>query len=174
MLSSCKKCIHNSTLFVNLMHLVIVFAREQCVIVCTWLQILCWKLYIITGDQLLISSNSKAVLSIVSVSNVVFSGRSINEWKWQYADKVCSCSSKREKPEPVTSDNCRMCGCCFKTQFSNFKSGWISSENMFVAPTRKRWNVTKAVRPSNKRSFRCRRWIRVFLHKSFIAVQNKG
>ena len=26
---------------------------------------------------------------------------------------------------------------CFKTQFSNFKSGWISSENMFVAPTRK-------------------------------------
>ena len=32
MLSSCKKCIHNSTLFVNLMHLVIVFAREQCVL----------------------------------------------------------------------------------------------------------------------------------------------
>ena len=32
-----------------------------------------------------------------------------------------------------------MCGCCFKTQFGNFtgKSGWISSENMFVAPTRK-------------------------------------
>ena len=26
---------------------------------------------------------------------------------------------------------------CFKTKFSNFKSGWISSENMFVAPTRK-------------------------------------
>ena len=33
--------------------------------------------------------------------------------------------------------NCRMCGCCFKTQFGNFTSGWISSENVFVAPTRK-------------------------------------
>ena len=43
----------------------------------------------------------------------------------------------RKPKETSTSDNCRMCGCCFKTQFGNFKSGWISSENMFVAPTRK-------------------------------------
>ena len=27
--------------------------------------------------------------------------------------------------------------CRFKTQFGNFISGWISSENVFVAPTRK-------------------------------------
>ena len=33
--------------------------------------------------------------------------------------------------------NCRMCSCCFKTQFSNFMSGWISWENVFVASTRK-------------------------------------
>ena len=33
--------------------------------------------------------------------------------------------------------NCRMCGCCFKTHFGNFTNGWISSENAFVAPTRK-------------------------------------
>ena len=33
--------------------------------------------------------------------------------------------------------NCRMCGCCFKTPFGSFTSGWISSENGFVAPTRK-------------------------------------
>ena len=52
-----------------------------------------------------------------------------NEWKWQYADKASSL--KREKTEPRASDNCRMCCCCFKTQFGNFKSGWISSENMF-------------------------------------------
>ena len=32
MSSSFKKCIHNSTFFVNLMHLVIVFAREQCLL----------------------------------------------------------------------------------------------------------------------------------------------
>ena len=45
----------------------------------------------------------------------------------------------RKPKEPSASDNCRMCGCCFKTQFGSFtgKSGWISSENMFVAPTRK-------------------------------------
>ena len=78
-------------------------------------------------------------------------------WKWQYADIACSCLSKREKAEPSASDNCRICSCCFKTQFGNFKSGWISSENMFVAPTRtrKRWNVTKIGRPSDKRTFRC-------------------
>ena len=33
--------------------------------------------------------------------------------------------------------NNRMCGCCFKTQFGNFTSGWISLENVLVAPTRK-------------------------------------
>ena len=32
-----------------------------------------------------------------------------------------------------------MCGCCFKTvsKHGNFTSGWIISENVFVAPTRK-------------------------------------
>ena len=33
--------------------------------------------------------------------------------------------------------NCRMCSCCFKTQFGNFMSGLISWENVFVAATRK-------------------------------------
>ena len=33
--------------------------------------------------------------------------------------------------------NCRMCSCCFKTQFGNFMSGWIRWENVFVAATRK-------------------------------------
>ena len=33
--------------------------------------------------------------------------------------------------------NCRMCSCCFKTQFGNFMSGWISWENVFFAATRK-------------------------------------
>ncbi|CAH3109586.1 unnamed protein product [Porites lobata] len=36
-----------------------------------------------------------------------------------------------------------MCGCCFKTQFGNFTNGWISSENAFVAPTRKRETLPK-------------------------------
>ena len=101
---------------------------------------------------------AKAVLSVVSVYNVVFSGGlNMSRWKWQYADKACSCLSKREKAEPSASDNCRICSCCFKTQFGNFKSGWISSENMFVAPTstRERWNVTKIGQPSDKRTFRC-------------------
>ena len=48
-------------------------------------------------------------------------------------------------------------GAPVKTQFGNFKRGWISSENTFVAPssTRKKWNVTKIGRPSDKRTFRC-------------------
>ena len=33
--------------------------------------------------------------------------------------------------------NCRICGHFFKTQFGNFTSGWIRSENVFVVPTRK-------------------------------------
>ena len=41
--------------------------------------------------------------------------------------------------------NCRMCGCCFKTQFGNFTSGWIISENVFVAPTRKGETLPKWV-----------------------------
>ena len=51
----------------------------------------------------------------------------------------------RKPKEPSASDNCRMCGCCFKTQFGNFtgNSGWISSENMFVAPTRKGTTLPK-------------------------------
>ena len=46
----------------------------------------------------------------------------------------------RKLKKPSTSDNCRMRGCCFKTQFGSFKSGWIKAEDVFVAPTRKRWN----------------------------------
>ena len=32
---------------------------------------------------------------------------------------------------------------CFKTQFGNFMSGWISSENEFVAPSRNRETLPK-------------------------------
>ena len=39
--------------------------------------------------------------------------------------------------------NCRMCSCCFKTQFGNFMSGWISWENVFVAATRKAETLPK-------------------------------
>ena len=95
------------------------------VIVYTWLQILWWMLHSVIPMQSL------------ALCNVVFYGRS----------KMSGSGSMQTKPVPApwrgrklkelsTSDNCRMCGCCFKTQF-NFKSGWISSENMFVAPTRK-------------------------------------
>ena len=35
--------------------------------------------------------------------------------------------------EPSASDKLQN----LKTQFGNFKSGWISSENVFVGPTRK-------------------------------------
>ena len=35
------------------------------------------------------------------------------------------------------SGNCRLCGCCFKTRFGNFKPRWITTENIFAAPQRK-------------------------------------
>ena len=47
-------------------------------------------------------------------------------------------SRRGRKPKEATaSDNCRLCGCCFKTQFGNFKTGWITTENIFTAPQRK-------------------------------------
>ena len=38
-----------------------------------------------------------------------------------------------EPKDPSASDKLQN----FKTQFGNFMSGWVSSENEFVAPTRK-------------------------------------
>ena len=45
--------------------------------------------------------------------------------------------STTTKPVPEGFGQIVECGCCFKTQFGNFTNGWISSENAFVAPTRK-------------------------------------
>ena len=76
---------------------------------------------------------AKAILSVVSVYNVLFSGRSkMSGWKWQYADKACSCFSRREKAEPSASDNCRMCSCSFKTRGTQrqFSENICSEDNM--------------------------------------------
>ena len=43
----------------------------------------------------------------------------------------------REPKEETASDNCRLCSCFFKTKFGNFKTGWITTENIFTAPQRK-------------------------------------
>ena len=51
--------------------------------------------------------------------------------------KRASCRGRKPKKEPTASDDCRLCGCCFKTQFGNFKTGWITTENIFTAPQRK-------------------------------------
>ena len=42
----------------------------------------------------------------------------------------------RKSKVATTADNCRLCGRSFKIQYGNFKTGWISSENMFVEPRR--------------------------------------
>ena len=44
---------------------------------------------------------------------------------------------RRKRTEATMSDNCRLCGSCFKMQFGNFKPGWITTENIFTAPQRK-------------------------------------
>ena len=93
-----------------------------------------------------VSSNSKAVLSNVSPCNVVFSGRSKMSGSGSMLTKPIRAPERGRKPqEPSTSDNCKICGFCFKTKFSNFKSGWISAENMFVVPTRKNGTLPKLV-----------------------------
>ena len=38
---------------------------------------------------------------------------------------VPACDRGRKLKEPSTSDDCRMCGFCFKTKFSNFKLEWL-------------------------------------------------
>ena len=46
-------------------------------------------------------------------------------------------SQRGRKPKEATaSDNCRLCGCCFKRQYGNLKLGWISSKNTFSKPER--------------------------------------
>ena len=85
-----------------------------------------------------VSSNSKAVLSAVSVCNAVFSGRS----------KMRGSGSTPTKPVPTPRGGRKSsralqiiveceAGWCFKTQFGNFKGKWVSAENMFVVPTKK-------------------------------------
>jgi len=59
-----------------------------------------------------------------------------------------------------------MQACCFKTQFGNFKSGWIKAEDAFVAPTRKgETEKTKFSLSSTKEKLSPQR---------FLAVRNKG
>ena len=74
-------------------------------------------------------------MSIVKCS--IYSGGSKMSGRGTAPTKPLASRRGRKPKETSASDNYRMCGCCFKTQFGNFKSGWISSENMFVAPTRK-------------------------------------
>ena len=70
--------------------------------------------------------------------------------------------------------NCRMCDYCFKTQFGNVTSGWISSENVLDAPTRKRETLPKWADLLKKETFRCPRGRRIFLHKILLSERNKG
>ena len=52
-------------------------------------------------------------------------------------------------------------------------SGWISSENVFVAPTRKEETLTKLADLLKKRTFRCPRGRRIFLYKSLLSCGTK-
>ena len=80
----------------------------------------------------------------------------------------------RKPKEPRALDKL-LCGCCFKTQFGNFTNGWIRSENAFVAPTRKGETLPKWADLLKKRTFRCPRGRRIFLHKSsLLSVRNNG
>ena len=70
--------------------------------------------------------------------------------------------------------NCRMCGCCFKTGFGNFTSGLISSENVFVARTRKEETLPKWADQLKNELFVVLEQGEFFLHKSLLSVRIKG
>ena len=67
-----------------------------------------------------------------------------------------------------------MCGYCFKTQLGNFTSGWISSENVFVAPTRKGETLPKWADVLKKELFVVLEEGVIFLHTRLLFVRNKG
>ena len=51
--------------------------------------------------------------------------------------KRASCRGRKPKKEATALDNCRLCGCCFKT-------GWITTENSFYCATEKGKDVANA------------------------------
>ena len=80
---SCQKSVQNSTLFVNLIHPMIDFAIEYCVLVSARALESCGKRYPVIPKQ--------AVLSVVSQCDAVFSGSS----------KMSGSGSTPRKPVPA-------------------------------------------------------------------------
>ena len=80
-----------------------------------------------------VSSNFKAVFSFVSLCNVMFCGGSKMSGSTVEVLRQSLCLL----PQREHQKSWALLMICFKTQFGNFKSGWISSENIFVALTTK-------------------------------------
>ena len=72
--------------------------------------------------------------------------------------------------EPSASDKLQN----FKTQFGNFMSGWISSENMFVAPTRKGEKLPKLAILLKNELFVVLEERESFSTRVLLSVRNKG
>ena len=81
----------------------------------------------------------------------------------------------RKPKEPSASDKLENVRLLFQIQFGNFASGWISSENVFIAPTRKGETLPKwADLLKNELFVVLEEGSRIFLHKSLLSVRNKG
>ena len=72
--------------------------------------------------------------------------------------------------EPSASDKLQN----FKTQFGNFMSGWISSENVFVAPTRKGETLPKWADLLKNELFVVLEEGESFSTRVLLSVRNKG
>ena len=72
--------------------------------------------------------------------------------------------------EPSASDKLQN----FKTQFGNFTSGWISSENVFVAPTRKGETLPKLAVLLKNELFVVVEERESFSTRVLLSVRNKG
>ena len=72
--------------------------------------------------------------------------------------------------EPSASDKLQN----FKTQFGNFMSGWISSENVFIAPTRKGETLPKLADLLKNELFVVLEEGESFSTRFLLSVLNKG
>ena len=87
---------------------------------------------------------------------------------------LCLLLEERERQKcQALRINCRMCGCCFKTQFGQIYEWMDKFGKCDCCTYQKRRNVTKVGRRSEIR-FCCPQGRRIFLHKSLLSVLNKG
>ena len=80
----------------------------------------------------------------------------------------------RKPKEPRALDKLQNVRLLFQNTVRQFYEWMDKLGKCVCCAYQKRGNVTKVGRPTEKRTFRCPRGRRIFLHKSLLSVRNKG